>query len=84
LKDFSFFFLPKSPEVIEFISAKYDALFVFSTCKDFAAAAVLKLSNAGLKIGFAGINDDALDLTFELPGYEPDKLTEQIERYLKN
>lgn len=84
LKDFSYFFLPKSEEVIEFTSAKPDALFVFSTCKDFAPTAVLKLSKAGLKIGFAGVNDDALDLTFELPGYEPEKLIEQIERYLGN
>jgi hypothetical protein len=82
LKDFSFFFLPKTEEVKEFIMRPVDILFVFSAKDPLPAMAVVKLSIAKLKVGIAGKFDNALDLTFEIEGEEPEKLTEQIERYL--
>jgi hypothetical protein len=59
-----------------------DILFVFSAKDPLPAMAVVKLSIAKLKVGIAGKFDNALDLTFEIEGEEPEKLTEQIERYL--
>lgn len=82
LKDFSYFFLPDSEELKEFIQMDLNALFVFSAEESFPATSVIKMSNAKLKVGFTGLFEDALDLTFEIPDHEPEQLTEQIERYL--
>jgi len=82
LKDFSFFFLPNGEELKEFIQKDLDALFVFSSDEAFPATSVVKMSRAKLKVGFARLFENALDLTFEIPDYEPEQLTEQIERYL--
>ncbi len=82
LKDFSFFFLPKSPELKEFVERDLDALFVYSADDAFPATAMIKLSKAKLKVGLTGRFDNGLDLTFELPVQEPEQLTEQIKRYL--
>lgn len=83
LKDFSFFFLPKSDEIKEFISRKVDILFVFSVNDPFPAEAVIKKSGAHLKVGITGTFNNAMDLTFEINGHEPRKLIEQIENYLE-
>jgi len=82
LKDFSFFFLPESEELKEFIQRDLDALFVFSDEETFPATAVVKMSKAKLKVGFTGLFENAFDLTFEIPNHQPEQLTEQIERYL--
>ncbi len=82
LKDFSFFFLPKTEEVKEFTDRPLDALFVFSANNSLPATSVINSSIANLKVGFAGIYGKTLDLTFEIPGHEPENLTEQIIRYL--
>lgn len=83
LQDFSFFFLPKTGEVFDFLNNPFDVLFVYSNNDTLAASSVVKFSKASLKVGFAGVYDKSLDLTFEIPEQEPDKLTEQIERYLQ-
>lgn len=82
LKDFSFFFLPKSEELKTFIQKDLDALFVYSADDSFPAVALVKQSKAKLKVGLSGRFDNALDLTFELPNQGPEQLTEQIKRYL--
>jgi hypothetical protein len=82
LKDFSFFFLPKTEEVKEFITRPVDILFVFSEKDPLPATAVVKSSVAKLKVGITGKFDNALDLTFEIEGKKPENLIEQIERYL--
>jgi hypothetical protein len=82
LKDFSFFFLPKSEELKEFTQNEMDALLVYSADDCFPATATIKLSKAKLKVGLSGKFDDALDLTFELANNAPEQLTEQIKRYL--
>ncbi|PWE00235.1 hypothetical protein DDZ16_07230 [Marinilabilia rubra] len=83
LKDFSFFFLPKSDELKEFINRKVDILFVFSDNDAFPAKAVIKMSLAHLKVGITDTFDNVMDLTFEINGNEPKKLIEQIENYLE-
>ncbi|MGQ1889821.1 DUF6913 domain-containing protein [Thermophagus sp. OGC60D27] len=82
LLDFSFFFLPKKEEIVSFISDKPDVLLVLTTNNSFPASAIVKLSKAGLKVGFSGIFDNDLDITFELSNPTPDMLIEQIEHYL--
>lgn len=82
LKDFSFFFLPKSEELKTFIQKDLDTLFVYSSDDSFPAVALVKQSKAKLKVGLSGRFDNALDLTFELPDQDPEQLTEQIKRYL--
>lgn len=82
LKDFSFFFLPKSEELKEFIQNEMDALFVYSANDVFPATATIRMSKARLKVGLSGKFEDALDLTFELSDNAPEHLTEQIKRYL--
>lgn len=83
LKDFSFFFLPKSEEIKEFINQKHDILFIFSVNDAFPAKAVIQMSLAHLKVGVTDTFDNAMDLTFEIDGNEPRKLIEQIENYLE-
>ena len=82
LQDFSWFFLPQNKEVVSFISGKPDVLLVFTANNSFPTSAVVKLSDAALKVGFNGIFDNDLDLTFEISDPTPEKLREQIERYL--
>lgn len=82
LKDFSFFFLPKSDEVKEFISRKTGILVVFSMNDPFPAEAVVKMSCAHLKVGITNTFNNAMDLTFEINADEAGKLTDQIHRYL--
>lgn len=82
LLDFSYFFLPQKEEVVSFVSDKMDVLLVFTTQYSFAAEAVVKLSKANLKVGFSGIFDNDMDITFEISEPTPEKLVEQIERYL--
>ncbi len=82
LKDFSFFFLPKSEEVREFTEQSPDALFVFAAGEAFPASAVVNLSRAHLKVGYSGLFGNALDLTFEISDAAPEGLIEQIKRYL--
>ena len=84
LKDFSFFFLPKSEEVKEFTNATPDMFFVYASTHTFPAQAVIELSRASLKIGFSGLWNHALDLTFEINSLNPKDLTKQVEQYLKN
>ena len=82
LKDFSFIFLPKNVELKTFINREVDTLFIFSKNDPFPAESIIKLSLAGLKFGFTDTFDNALDLTFEINEDDPEKLIEQIERYL--
>ncbi len=84
LKDFSFFFLPKSEEVTNLTKEKPDMLFIYSSEPSFPARTVVELSQASLKVGFAELWNNAPDLTFEIPNFNPKELTKQIERYLEN
>ena len=84
LKDFSFFFLPKSEEITTFTGETPDMLFIYSSQPSFPARTVVEMSRASLKIGFAKLWDNALDLTFEIHNLNPKELTKQIDRYLKN
>ncbi|MGM0377427.1 MAG: DUF6913 domain-containing protein [Bacteroidota bacterium] len=45
---------------------------------------MVELSRASLKIGFSELWNNALDLTFEIPDFNPKELTKQIEKYLEN
>ncbi|MFW5754699.1 MAG: DUF6913 domain-containing protein [Marinilabiliaceae bacterium] len=84
LKDFSFFFLPKSEEVTTFASETPDMLFIYSSQPSFPAQAVVEMSRPSLRVGFAHLWNNALDLTFEIHDLNPRELTKQIERYLDN
>ncbi len=83
LNDFSFFFLPKTDDIKDFMTNPFDVLFLFSGKYSFSVESVVKLSPASLKVGPAGGFNSAMDLTFELANYEPAKLTEQIEHYMQ-
>ena len=84
LKDFSFFFLPKSEDITTFTSETPDMLFIYSSQPSFPAKTVVEMSRAYLKIGFAELWNNALDLTFEIHNLNPKELTKQIEKYLDN
>ncbi len=82
LKDFSFFFLPHSSWIKEFVETPFDALFVLTDQNCFPLKGITHLSTAHFKVGFTGIWDGAMDLTFEMPNHNPNELVQQINYYL--
>ncbi len=82
LKDFSFFFLPKTHTLKELVVTPFDALFVLTAKSFFPLKAFTSLSAAHLKVGFTGIWEEAMDLTFDLPNHSSEELAKQIIYYL--
>jgi hypothetical protein len=82
LKDFSFFFLPKKPAIKELVVTPFDTLFVLTARSFFPLKAFTSLSAAHLKVGFTGIWEEAMDLTFDLPNHNSEELVKQINYYL--
>ena len=82
LNDFSFFYLPQSHQVKEFIATPFDALFILTANNYCALKTMAHLSIAHFKVGFTDIWDDAMDLTFEIPDHNSEELVKQINFYL--
>jgi hypothetical protein len=83
-KDFNWVNTPTDPFIDEFISQKFDILFVISSGNYFAIHYISLLSNAYFKVGCAGQNQHDFDLILDMPANASvEEQLHQMWHYLK-
>ncbi len=83
--DVNFFFIPKLPEVEEFINTPYDIIIDVNFSRHFPLYYITALSRGEFKVGAGNtINHNTLDMTIEIPAKQTIAYyLEQVKHYLE-